>query len=452
MSRTQAILAQILETLVSNQGLPHHTAIEAPAVPASIQANLPPNNGHDPHPASELDDDLSIASTILATQSRHHLHPAQLHPPLASDISVAASNASFQQHTNFHTCHHDKHLTIAKYTHNFDTPGKTRNFIHEVTHALTANPFYSSLLLDSGSINYDAPPFPENQALFHFLLDKMDVKSQMTFRSFDTKLATYVVLKKIYKKISTVAFCQVQINQAQHQIQNNKWDPSSQSLREFTATFSDLKSILSNMPNKPSQSEYCRWRITLLPIQFKQVHYLLLMNNLPPNWSDVNKITDLAEATQIKIDTRLLKLSSPKPKDTPKHPRNTAPAPVPIPTPPPYPILSLPTTPLRRTTAADIAGLLLSFTEKISVTTSGGKWKQQRLRQASNSDTLLQLTKATGSADLNRAMWLSTSTANANYYKSFTTIHLYLVSIYVLRSKHSKLAHPPLHLILPHCS
>ena len=39
-----------------------------------------------------------------------------------------------------------------KYTHNFDAPGKTRNFIVDaVTHALTVNFFYSSLLLPSGS-------------------------------------------------------------------------------------------------------------------------------------------------------------------------------------------------------------------------------------------------------------------------------------------------------------
>jgi len=30
------------------------------------------------------------------------------------------------------------------------------------------------------------------------------------------------------------------------------------------------------------------------------------MNNLPPHWKDVDEITDLAEATQIEIDTRKL--------------------------------------------------------------------------------------------------------------------------------------------------
>jgi len=159
--------------------------------------------------------------------------------------------------------HCDKQLTIARYTHNFDAPGKTRNFIDEVTHALTANIFFSSLLLPSGSINYDAPPSPENQALFHFLLDKMDAKSQTTFRSFDTKLGTYV-LKKIFKKISTSTSRQPQIDQAQHKIRTNKWDPTSQSLCNFTAAFSDLKSILANMEDKPSPSQYRRWWITLL--------------------------------------------------------------------------------------------------------------------------------------------------------------------------------------------
>jgi len=50
---------------------------------------------------------------------------------------------------------------ITKYTYNFDAPSKTRNFIDEATHALIANLFYSSLLLPSGSINYDVLLSPE---------------------------------------------------------------------------------------------------------------------------------------------------------------------------------------------------------------------------------------------------------------------------------------------------
>ena len=163
--------------------------------------------------------------------------------------------------------------------------------------------------------------------------------SQTTFRSFDKKLGTYI-LKKIYK-ISTVVSRQVQIDQAQHQIRNNKWDPSTQSLPDFTATFSDLKSILSNMPIKPSPATYRRWWITLFPVQFKQVQYLLIMNDLPPHWSNVNEITDLAEATQIEIDTRLLKLATSKPKDTDRNPRNTRNV-LPGPTPPTQPTPIIP--------------------------------------------------------------------------------------------------------------
>ena len=193
------------------------------------------------------------------------------------------------------------------------------------TYALTANAFYSSLLLPSGAINYNASPSPENKTLFHLLLEKMDAKSQTTFRSFDTKLGTNV-LKKIHKKISTVASRQVQINQAQHQIRNSKWDPSTQTLRKFTAFISDLKSVLSNMPRKPTQAEYRSWWINLLPLpQFKEVKYQLLMETLPPHWSDVDEITDLAEATQTEIDTRLLNLASPKPKDKKPPPTDRGP-------------------------------------------------------------------------------------------------------------------------------
>ena len=133
----------------------------------------------------------------------------------------------------------------------------------------------------------------------------MDAKSQTTFRSFITKLGTYV-LKKIFMKISTSMSRQLQIDQAQHKIRTNKWDPTSQSLRDFTAAFSNLKSILANMPDKPSPSQYRRWWITLLPPHFKDVQYLLLMDDLPPHWRDIDEITDLAEAMQIEIDMRQL--------------------------------------------------------------------------------------------------------------------------------------------------
>ena len=38
------------------------------------------------------------------------------------------------------------------------------------------------------------------------------------------------------------------------------------------------------------------------------------MDILPPHWSDVDEITDLAKATQIEIDTRLIKIATPKTK------------------------------------------------------------------------------------------------------------------------------------------
>jgi len=59
------------------------------------------------------------------------------------------------------------------------------------------------------------------------------------------------------------------------------------------------------MKEKPSPSQYRRWWITLLPPQFKDIQYKLVMNNLPPHWQDVDEITDLAEATQIVIDMLL---------------------------------------------------------------------------------------------------------------------------------------------------
>ena len=48
------------------------------------------------------------------------------------------------------------------------------------------------------------------------------------------------------------------------------------------------------MEDKPSSSQYRRWRITLLPPQFKDVQYTLLMDD---------EITDIAKATQIEINT-----------------------------------------------------------------------------------------------------------------------------------------------------
>jgi len=59
------------------------------------------------------------------------------------------------------------------------------------------------------------------------------------------------------------------------------------------------------MQEKPSPSQYRRCWITLLPPQFKD-QYTLLMDDLPPHWRDIDEITDLAEATQIEIDTRKL--------------------------------------------------------------------------------------------------------------------------------------------------
>ena len=94
------------------------------------------------------------------------------------------------------------------------------------------------------------------------------------------------------------------------------------------------------MPVKPSPEEYRRWWITLLPIQFKQVQYLLLMNDLPPHWSDVDEITDLAEATQIEIDTRLLRLATTKPKEPTRTPRNIVPGTTPTSQPSPSPPIS----------------------------------------------------------------------------------------------------------------
>jgi len=129
-----------------------------------------------------------MGSTI-ATQS--HQHTGQrARPPSDISITSQSSRATFHVPVQDNTCHRDKYLTIAKYTHTFDAPGRTRNFINEVTQAVSANAYYSSLLLPDGSINYDAPPSSANRTLFHFLLEKFDAKSQTTFRSFDTKLGT----------------------------------------------------------------------------------------------------------------------------------------------------------------------------------------------------------------------------------------------------------------------
>ena len=122
----------------------------------------------------------------------------------------------------------------------------------------------------------------------------MDAKPQTTFHSFDTKLGTYA-LKKVFKKISTSASRQLQIDQAQQKIRTNKWDPSTQSLRNFTTAFSDLKSILSNIPHKPLSSQYRRWWITLLPpvqrnpissspLKQYQRNYRSSRNNTDRNW------------------------------------------------------------------------------------------------------------------------------------------------------------------------
>jgi len=100
------------------------------------------------------------------------------------------------------------------------------------------------------------------------------------------------------------------------------------------------------------------------------------MNDLLPHWSNVDKITDLApEATQIEIDTRLLKLSTLKPKDNTKNPCNVHTVLTP----------SFFNLPLRRTTAAGTAGLPHTPAEKISVPTSVEKWKQEKHKLASNS-------------------------------------------------------------------
>ena len=92
----QATLSAILETLQQRQQLPAHNV---PQVQTSIQSIMDNNARH--LGSDDLDDNLSIASTI-ATQSQHHLQPAKYQPPLqpllpADDASVAAtavSNAS----------------------------------------------------------------------------------------------------------------------------------------------------------------------------------------------------------------------------------------------------------------------------------------------------------------------------------------------------------------------
>ena len=90
------------------------------------------------------------------------------------------------------------------------------------------------------------------------------------------------MLKKISKKISTSVSREVQIDLAQHKIRNEFWNPASQSLRDFTATSSDLESILSNSVPKPTPSQYRHWWIKFLPIaHFKEIYHHLLMDDLP---------------------------------------------------------------------------------------------------------------------------------------------------------------------------
>jgi hypothetical protein len=302
-----SLLEKIHEMFAATHGIPDNT----PSVPVSVHTR--PQS----QPIPDFDDDQSLASTI-ASQARHQLpHRQSSSASVAASVvaSVAASDAAYILHTNSTTRHKDKQLSISKYNHSFDAPGKTRNFLDEVTHALMACPFYTPLLLPDCSINYNAPSCSVNRTLFHFLLERMDQKSQTIFRSFDEKTGTKV-LKKIHKKISTVASRQVQVDQAIHQITTCKWDPAILTLTQFTAFVCDLKSILSTKPIKPTPEEYRRWWIKLLPSQFKDVQFQLTMDDLPLHWRDVDEIIDLAEATQIEIDTRLLKLSSPnKPKD-----------------------------------------------------------------------------------------------------------------------------------------
>ena len=131
----------------------------------------------------------------------------------------------------------------------------------------------------------------------------MDAKSQTTLCSYDTKLGIYV-LKKIYKKISTSASREVQID-PRFATTSGTHLPN----RSVTAAFGDLKSILSNSVPKLTPSKYRRWWIKLLPISlFKEIHYHLKMDDLPRHWSNVDEITELAEATQIKIGTRCIVL------------------------------------------------------------------------------------------------------------------------------------------------
>jgi len=55
----------------------------------------------------------------------------------------------------------------------------------------------------------------------------------------------------------------------------------------------------------------------------QQLTLNLLMDDLPPHWNDIDKITDLAEATQIEIDTLILVFLQSKPKEHPKPARIT---------------------------------------------------------------------------------------------------------------------------------
>jgi hypothetical protein len=133
----------------------------------------------------------------------------------------------------------------------------------------------------------------------------MDNKAQITFRSYETKLGTHV-LKKIQKQISTPASKIVQIKAALKKMESDTWDPSKTSLRDFTASFSEWKSVLSTMKVKPTSDQYKSWWINLLPPQFHDAQYQLIMDMLPPHWSDIDEVTDLADATQIEIATRNL--------------------------------------------------------------------------------------------------------------------------------------------------
>jgi hypothetical protein len=75
------------------------------------------------------------------------------------------------------------------------------------------------------------------------------------------------VLKKIQKQISTPASKIVQIKVALKEMESDTWDPSKTFLRDFTALFSEWKSVLSTMRVKPTSDQYRSWWINLLPPQ-----------------------------------------------------------------------------------------------------------------------------------------------------------------------------------------